>query len=816
MLDCLDQLDLAGYSLTRLAGFSDREPPDADRLEAWLEASDPTWRKGSRDRDKLAEACAAQSGETSFPLSSLIACSSELLVSTDTGWRFAAGAPATTLMRWRLPLGTIHAAAAAAAERESAGFPPVTATDNDVTQSLLETGAVDGHVHLGTCLPFDGLFQLLQARLRVSDLHFKEALGTSTRFDLEDSEGNGFRAADAIAVGAILASVLEDFLAAPGEDFDQFVASLDQPEGFKQALLGGGCWEFLRAADPSQPAGAPRLRRGHRFVGNAEQRLDAEPYAAATQRKLGLLRVVVEGKATPAYARCVEDLLRCEAMIHASLTQGSRSGLAEFLAISDRLSGVREPLPDQTRAVIGHGLPHLARGMWLRGVELRTAEQFSGHANVDDLAASLDAKFAGYEDAVARIEERQPTATWPICLIRNSSVVADHDKPAAPEPGLVRFDLGSLHQLVQQTAELLCRFPAARRLVPGFDVAGDENAVPSWCFALLFREFMRRLNEAEWEEEVPGPISFRVHAGEDFLSPLQGLRRIDEAVDLVVPTGFAPRIGHGLALTYAASQLTPEGLAEQPLDEAFDDLVWAWWRLEGSTEQGDRDLAGLLAKAIVEKGAALYEVEGAEPSDYVMAYRNRFAAEPLERLWLLAAAIKGRGRELRRTVRLPPQPRIEDRLLFTYLTRNRLRAPCEAPLIDLAWLTQVIDAVRSGVRERLVKRGAVIEACPTSNLIIAGIDEYRRHPIHQWLAEGVAVTINTDDPGLLSVTLLDEYASVWRSHPDQGQRSAALKKVQEASLGMIEAYNKAEETTKAVAKVRAEFAAAEISTKATI
>jgi hypothetical protein len=812
--DCLDQLDVASYSLTRLAGFSDREPPDAERLERWLEASDPTWRKGSRDRDRLAEACSAAPEDVSLTLSNLIASSSELLTRTDSGWRFAAGGPATTLMRWRLPLGTIHAAAAAAAGRESAGFPPVTAIDNEVAQGLLNTGAVDGHVHLGTCLPFDGLFQLLQARLRFSDLRFKEVLGTDTTFDLGDSEGEGFRAADAIAVGAILASVLEAFLDDESEDFDAFVASLQQPKGFKQTLVQGECWEYLRAADPGQPTRSPRLSRGHRFVAAAEERLDEDPYAAATQRKLRLLRVIVEEKATQSYARCVEDLLRCEATIHAALTQGSRSGLAEFIAISQRLSGVREPLPDQTRMVVGHGLPHLARGMWLRGVELRTAEQFGGHANANDLAASLDAKFAGYEDAVGRIEERKPTATWPICLIRDSSVVADHEKPEEPEPGLVRFDLGALYRLVMQTAELLCRFQPARRLVPGFDVAGEENAVPSWCFTLLFREFMRRLDEFEWEEEEPGRISFRVHAGEDFSSPLQGLRRIDEAVDLVVPSGLTPRIGHGLALAYGSAQLAPERLAAQPLDEAFDDLVWAWWRLEASTEQAKRDLAARLARVIVEKGAALYEIEDATPSDYVMAYRNRFAAEPLDRLWLFAPAVRESDRELSRTVRLPPNPRVEDHLLFTYLTRNRLRAPCKAPLIDPIWLTETINAVRPGVRERLVNRPALIEACPTSNLIIAGINDYESHPIHQWLAEGIRVTINTDDPGLLSVTLVDEYASVWRSH--QGKRSAALRKVQEASLGMIEAYSEAEETTKVVAKVRAEFAEAKIGARATI
>lgn len=55
--------------------------------------------------------------------------------------------------------------------------------------------------------------------------------------------------------------------------------------------------------------------------------------------------------------------------------------------------------------------------------------------------------------------------------------------------------------------------------------------------------------------------------------------------------------------------------------------------------------------------------------------------------------------------------------------------------------------------------GVSIEACVGSNDFL-NIVKYSSHPLPHWLEAGMCVSINADDPGLMSFTILDEYVNV--------------------------------------------------------
>jgi adenosine deaminase len=58
---------------------------------------------------------------------------------------------------------------------------------------------------------------------------------------------------------------------------------------------------------------------------------------------------------------------------------------------------------------------------------------------------------------------------------------------------------------------------------------------------------------------------------------------------------------------------------------------------------------------------------------------------------------------------------------------------------------------------RLVaEAGVTLEMCPTSNWLTRGVRAVADHPALRLLREGVAVTINTDDPGLMGIDLTHE------------------------------------------------------------
>ena len=57
----------------------------------------------------------------------------------------------------------------------------------------------------------------------------------------------------------------------------------------------------------------------------------------------------------------------------------------------------------------------------------------------------------------------------------------------------------------------------------------------------------------------------------------------------------------------------------------------------------------------------------------------------------------------------------------------------------------------------LAQTGLGLECCPTSNLHISAVANYREHPIGKLAAAGVRFCLNTDDPGISAITLEHEY-----------------------------------------------------------
>jgi len=113
-------------------------------------------------------------------------------------------------------------------------------------------------------------------------------------------------------------------------------------------------------------------------------------------------------------------------------------------------------------------------------------------------------------------------------------------------------------------------YPA--RLIRTLDVAGNENSAKTELFAPSLR-WLRSLPRPAAE---PRPLLLSIHAGEDFAHLLSGIRHIEETVQFC-GMSLGDRIGHGLALGIKPAQWFNEhGHALVPIDEHFDNVVWAW------------------------------------------------------------------------------------------------------------------------------------------------------------------------------------------------------------------------------------------------
>lgn len=58
--------------------------------------------------------------------------------------------------------------------------------------------------------------------------------------------------------------------------------------------------------------------------------------------------------------------------------------------------------------------------------------------------------------------------------------------------------------------------------------------------------------------------------------------------------------------------------------------------------------------------------------------------------------------------------------------------------------------------ERLAHEGIPLELCPWSNVLTQSVPNLTMHPFKTLMDRGVQTTLNTDDPGVMDVTLLDE------------------------------------------------------------
>ena len=64
----------------------------------------------------------------------------------------------------------------------------------------------------------------------------------------------------------------------------------------------------------------------------------------------------------------------------------------------------------------------------------------------------------------------------------------------------------------------------------------------------------------------------------------------------------------------------------------------------------------------------------------------------------------------------------------------------------------------------IVDRQIPLTVCPTSNVVIANVvPDVASHPFARQRAAGVAVTVNSDDPGMMRFDLADEYVAVARA-----------------------------------------------------
>ncbi|MDE5757731.1 MAG: hypothetical protein K2H85_03860, partial [Allobaculum sp.] len=303
----------------------------------------------------------------------------------------------------------------------------------------------------------------------------------------------------------------------------------------------------------------------------------------------------------------------------------------------------------------------------------------------------------------------------------------------------------------------------------GIDAASSEFAARPEVYAQAFR-FLRNFG-----------FKITFHAGEDFYDLSDGLRAIDEAINFL-KLDSADRIGHALALGIDAGEYYRErhNVTAVPKQWMLDNVVWLYMK---SREFGimadtktDWFLVDTYKRLINEIGyrktgenmpdiADYWDsmlLRGDNPDNYIpngTVRTNNFSdadswefyslndTERLKRI----RDFNGEARQLYVEYHCNPGIKSQGELVRAF------ELPPQYP--------QFITGMQDAIIRDICKRQICIECCPSSNVRIGRLKRFDSHPIARFMPIDaaatrypLAVTVNTDDLGVFSTSLPNEYS----------------------------------------------------------
>ena len=326
--------------------------------------------------------------------------------------------------------------------------------------------------------------------------------------------------------------------------------------------------------------------------------------------------------------------------------------------------------------------------------------------------------------------------------------------------------------------------------------------------------FSRKLNE-RFYEKLP-QLKMTYHAGEDFFDVVSGLRAIDEAL-VFLNLSCGSRLGHALALGIDTNEwyASKNDRILLPQQEYLDNVVWLYHALtifhiedvspvkEYLKKEYDYYFRLIYGNAMREDELACIRSNAREYyrgtiwERYYQDRKQDFNIETYYDAWCL----RGDAPELYREGYFKKPYAIDSiRGTYSFYTVNK-KFPAEKQDIrffqenavlyyfyhfnwDVRYegekrieiktsplYREAVARVQKALQRKVVDYGVAIETNPSSNYLIGTFKRYDKHPIIQFYNRNLTtdeeelsecpqlcVSINTDDIGVFSVSLENEYA----------------------------------------------------------
>lgn len=361
-------------------------------------------------------------------------------------------------------------------------------------------------------------------------------------------------------------------------------------------------------------------------------------------------------------------------------------------------------------------------------------------------------------------------------------------------------------RLIKQKANEILHFrstyPQYGRRVAGIDACSQEIGCRPEVFGRVFRTLKNYCyplyNEKIGNAALP-QLKLTYHVGEDYLDVVDGLRAIDEAIRFL-GLDCGDRMGHAIALGVNAKDWY--GFKNKqiimPLQDYLDNIVWLYHALNKYQIDGFDSLRGWLQEQYSHYFFYIYQhyLSGVNQEGIAFIQSgtlNKFDINIYYLSWLL----RGDQPSLYKTGKFQEELRSKDQWGLYAVNKKYIRSDDIRHIPEVALLYHMyhysrearikgsemktfhipdhyissIGEIQKAMMDDIVNKGISIETNPSSNIRIGTYLRFGNHPIKTFYNSGLTkdlgelmacpqinVSINTDDRGVFSTKLENEYA----------------------------------------------------------
>lgn len=309
-------------------------------------------------------------------------------------------------------------------------------------------------------------------------------------------------------------------------------------------------------------------------------------------------------------------------------------------------------------------------------------------------------------------------------------------------------------------------------LFRGLDCCNLERSVPNWIIGWVYNIYKTHIQKPIDRNEKR-TSKCTIHAGEDYIWPIQGLRYIDECLHFL---GDKDRIGHAIALGINYDEwLKNEPVLLTNYRDLLDDLYWILSVIldEKLSVISDEKTKNKLEKCVNTYRTKAVNAYCTKAKNEIIDIPNELSEDNVEYL-VQAYTMRYKYEEIKNMQiqelnegifidKIEDSSRRKFEKLYVDYLHSGFKLSEEWVIINneiLEICKNIFPELQKYVLSKIKKKSICIEICPTSNILIRALaPDFSQHPFFK-IPIDIPCSINSDDPIIFATNSEKEYVHI--------------------------------------------------------